>query len=99
MLKSFTTNVCRGESDRYAEQGNHLGKGQRYDDCTANPRLKFDFGLSFFSSQFQIPHEFTKISDTGDWDGDDYDVTVSMISLLPAPSRERKRDSVTSRGG
>ncbi|MDO4571694.1 MAG: hypothetical protein Q4D38_15035 [Planctomycetia bacterium] len=45
-----------------------------------NPRLRFDFGLSFSPHFYGTKNEYVLIPDTHDWDGDDYDVTVSRKS-------------------
>ena len=79
-LKSFTTSVWRGKSDRYDEQGNLVGTEQYYDEYTANPRLRFEFGLSFSPYFYGTKNEYALIPDTYDTDGDDYDVTVSRTS-------------------
>lgn len=81
-MQAYTASIWRGEYDRYDEQGNFIGTQQYYDEYTDNPQLKFDFGLSFSSSQFRIQSQYTKIPNTNDWDGDDYVVTDFQTSYV-----------------
>ena len=66
----YTASIWRGEYDGV----------QRYDEYTANPRLRFDFGLSLSPHYYSMENRYAKIPGTHDWDGDDYDITVSRAT-------------------